>query len=114
MSNSKKTSVQHGTKMKLIAEFESYSKFDFAGNPRCVDLIDIKKENGKLVSKRICIRHIGKFNEAGELRKGDIISFDGWVLMGKVSHPTKVTKIRAPAVSEEIPLEPLKVASGEL
>jgi tRNA(Ile2) C34 agmatinyltransferase TiaS len=87
-----------GTKMKLVAEFESYSRFDFEGNPGNVDLINIKKENGKLVCKRASIRHIGRFLEAGELRKGDVISFYGWVQMGKVSHPTRV-KVIKPALA---------------
>ena len=87
-----------GTKMKLVAEFESFSRFDFEGNPRNVDLVNIRKENGQLVCKRASIRHIGRFLEAGKLRKGDVISFYGWVQMGKVSHPTRV-KVIKPALA---------------
>jgi hypothetical protein len=91
-------SAHSGTKMKLVAEFESFSRFDFEGNPRNVDLINIKKENGKLICKRASIRHIGRFLEAGKLHKGDVISFYGWVQMGKVSHPTRV-KVIKPALA---------------
>jgi hypothetical protein len=99
--------------MKLVAEFESFSRFDYDGNPRNVDLINIKKENGKLICKRASIRHIGRFLEAGKLHKGDVISFYGWVQMGKVYYPTRITK-KAPVVSEGILSKPSQIISGEL
>ncbi|WP_292462356.1 hypothetical protein [Methanolobus sp.] len=107
----KKESTHHGTKMKLFAEFIKYSKYDFSGNPRCVDLVDVRKENGKLVAKRICLSYINRFQGIGELKTGDRISFMGWVLMGKVTHPTRVTKVIASLVSEEIPLKPSQISS---
>jgi hypothetical protein len=87
-------SAHSGTKMKLVAEFESFSRFNYEGNPRNVDLINIKKENGKLVCKRASIRNIGKFLETGKLHKGDVISFHGWVQMGKVYYPSRVMVIK--------------------
>jgi hypothetical protein len=86
-----------GRKMKLVAEFESFSRFDYEcnpRNPRNVDLINIRKENGKLVCKRASIRHIGRFIEAGKLHKGDLISFYAWVQMGKVYYPSRVMVIK--------------------
>lgn len=87
----KKTSTHSGTKIKLVAEFEGFAKKDFEGNPRCADVINVTRENGKLVCKRVSLKHVNRFFEAGKLKKGDMISFQGWVINGKVSHPTRVT-----------------------
>jgi len=90
---SKKTSTHNGIKMNLFAEFEAYSKKDFEGNPRCADVINVKRENGKLVTKRVSLRHVNRFYQAGPLRKGDEITFMGWVINGEVSNPTRVVRV---------------------
>ncbi|AFV22838.1 hypothetical protein Mpsy_0629 [Methanolobus psychrophilus R15] len=96
----RKTSTYSGVKIKLTAEFQGYSKKDFEGNPRCVDLLNIARENGKLVTKRVSLRHIDRFFEAGELKKGDRISFQAWVLNGEVSNPSRVTFVEKLATNE--------------
>jgi len=105
MDNRRTKSAHYGTKLKLIAEFDRYSKFDFERRPRCVDLINIAKENGKIVSHRRSVRSASKFEEAGNLQRGDLISFYGWVIDGKVSHPTRVTILKAHQLMCQMPFE---------
>jgi hypothetical protein len=87
----KKTSGHNGVKIKLLAQFENFSKKDFNGKPRSVDLINVKRENGKPICNRISMKHINRFREAGDLKKGDMIAFQGWVMGNSVSNPTRVT-----------------------